>query len=49
MPLVKPIEMISNDIDKLKKDIMEIKTMLEFITNYIKTQEETSRAGWFFN
>ncbi len=49
MPVLKPIEMISNDIDKLKKDIIEIKVMMEFITNYIKTHEETSKAGWFFN
>ena len=49
MPVLKPIEMISNDIDKLKKDIAEIKVIVEFISNYIKTHEETSRAGWFFN
>ena len=48
MPLVKPIEMISNDIDKLKKDIIEIKVMMEFISNYIKTQEDTSKSGWFY-
>ena len=49
MPVVKPIEMISSDITKIKKDIMEIKVIVEFISNYIKTHEETSRAGWFFN
>jgi len=45
---VKPIELISNDIDKIKKDIIEIKVMIEFISNYIKTNEETSKAGWFY-
>ncbi len=48
MPIVKPIETISKDIDKLKKDIAEIKVMVEFITNYIKTQEDTSKSGWFY-
>ncbi len=48
MPIVKPIETISTDITKLKQDIAEIKVMIEFISNYIKTHEETSKAGWFF-
>ncbi len=48
MPIVKPIETISTDITKLKQDIAEIKVMVEFISNYIKTHEETSKAGWFF-
>ncbi len=45
---VKPIELISKDITELKKNVEEIKTMLEFITNYIKTHEETSKSGWFY-
>jgi len=48
MPIVKPIETISTDITKLKQDIAEIKVMIEFISNYIKTHEKTSKAGWFF-
>ena len=48
MPIVKPIETISTDITKLKQDIAEIKVMVEFISNYIKTHEETNKAGWFF-
>lgn len=45
---VKPIEMISKDIDKLKKDIAELKVMVEFISNYIKTNEEATKSGWFY-
>ena len=49
MPIVvKPIETISKDIDKIKKDIAELKVMVEFISNYIKTQEDTSKSGWFY-
>lgn len=48
MPIVKPIETISKDITQLKQDIAEIKVMMEFISNYIKTHEETSKSGWFY-
>lgn len=48
MPLVKPIEIISKDITELKKNVEEIKIMLEFIKDYIKTHEETSKSGWFY-
>mgnify|MGYP003138079637 CR=1 FL=1 len=48
MPIVKPIDQISNNIRKLQSDIAEIKTMLEFIKDYIKTQEQTSRQGWIW-
>jgi len=48
MPIVKPIDQISNDVRKLQSDIAEIKTMLDFITNYIKTQEQTAKQGWIW-
>ena len=48
MPVVKPIDQISNDVRKLQSDIAEIKTMLEFIKDYIKTQEQTAKQGWIW-
>ena len=48
MPIVKPIETIQGDIDKLKKDILEIKDLLEYIKKYINDTEETRRAGWLW-
>ena len=47
MPIVKPIDKISNDIKILKSDIEEIKKLINFIKDYISQQEE-SRKGWFY-
>ena len=48
MPIVKPIETIQQDIDKLKKDILEIKDLLEYIKKYINDTEETRKQGWLW-
>ncbi len=48
MPIVKPIETIQGDIDKLKKDILEIKDLLEYIKKYINDTEETRKQGWLW-
>ena len=47
MPIVKPIDKISNDIKTLQSDIEEIKKLINFIKDYISQQEE-SRKGWFY-
>ena len=47
MPVVKPIDKISNDIKTLQSDIAEIKKLINFIKDYISQQEE-SRKGWFY-
>ena len=48
MPPPKPIEIIQEDITKLKNDILEIKDVLEYIKKYINDTEETRRAGWLW-
>ena len=47
MPVVKPIDKISNDIKNIQSDIAEIKKLINFIKDYISQQEE-SRKGWFY-
>ena len=47
MPIVKPIDKISNDIKTLQSDIEEIKKLINFIKDYI-SQQEDSRKGWIW-
>ena len=48
MPIVKPIETIQGDIDKMKSDIDYIKDVLEYIKKYINDTEETRKQGWLW-
>ena len=48
MPPPKPVDIIQGDIDKLKKDILEIKDLLEYIKKYINDTEETRKQGWLW-
>jgi len=48
MPVVKPIETIQGDIDKMKSDIDYIKEVLEYIKKYINDTEETRKQGWLW-
>ena len=46
MPIVKPIETIQEDITKLKKDILEIKDLLEYIKKgEIENNKHNRRAS----
>ncbi len=48
MPPPKPVDIIQGDIIKLKKDILEIKDILEYIKKYINDMEETRKQGWLW-
>ena len=48
MPPPKPIEIIQEDIDKIKKDILDIKNLLEYVKKYINDTEETRKQGWLW-